>query len=169
MRRVGHFIENVIIDKISGKLAAYLVFLTLVLVLSEVFARYFFNRPLQLADEFGGYLLVAITMVGLAYTLREKGHVRVEMVVDRVSAKIRKWIRVVSLSLATLFTPIFIFASYELVAFSHKLGVKSSTWVRMLQEIPQSILIFGAILLLLQLIVMLIKAIKELKIPEGEA
>ena len=169
MRCTGRFIENVLTNKVSGTFAGYLVFITLILVLAEVISRYFFNNPIGLSDEFGGYLLVGITMIGLAYTLKEKGHVRVEMVVDRVSLKTRKWMRVISLSLATVFTPFLIFGSYELVAFSHRLGAKSSTWVRTLQEIPQSILIIGTILLFLQLIVMLVQAIKNLSVPEGEA
>lgn len=84
MRRVGRFIENVLSDKVSGDVTAWIVFGALCLVLAEVVTRYFFNRPLGLADEFGGYALVAITFLGLAYTLKEKAHVRVTMVVDRL-------------------------------------------------------------------------------------
>ena len=167
MKLLVRIIEG--IANVGGHISGWLAVVLMVLIFIEVSMRYITGRPPMVADEFGGYLLVGITMIGLAYTLKEKGHVRVEMVVDRVSLKTRKWMRVISLSLATVFTPFLIFGSYELVAFSHRLGAKSSTWVRTLQEIPQSILIIGTILLFLQLIVMLVQAIKNLSVPEGEA
>ena len=56
--------------------------LILVLVCVEVVARQF-NHSTMVADELAGYLNVGIIFFGLAYTVREGGFIRIELVYDR--------------------------------------------------------------------------------------
>ena len=169
MKRVGRFIENILTDKVSGELTAWITLGALFLILVEVSARYFFNRPLVVADEFGGYALVAITFLGLGYTFKAKAHVRISMVVDRLSPRVRNVVRVVTLSLVIIFTAMLLFASYQLVEYSHLHGMRAMTIRRTLLEYPRSLIFIGLIVLLPQLIVTLIKTIRNLRSPEGEA
>ena len=59
----------------------------MVMLLVEVLTRYILRSPLSIAEEMGGYLLVSITFMGLAYTWKEKGHVRVTLIFSRLPEK----------------------------------------------------------------------------------
>ena len=75
------------VDILSGHLQGWIIFFLMVMVLVEVLTRYVLQSPLSIADEMGGYLLVSITFVGLAYTWKEKGHVRVELLINKINPK----------------------------------------------------------------------------------
>ena len=59
-------------DIASGRLQALIIFLLMAMLLIEVLTRYVLQSPLSIAEEMGGYLLVSITFMGLAYTWKEK-------------------------------------------------------------------------------------------------
>lgn len=50
----------------------------------EVIMRYFFNRPLIWVTEITECLLLYITFLGSAWLLREEGHVRVDIFINRL-------------------------------------------------------------------------------------
>ncbi len=53
------------------------------LILGQILAR-FFGMIIPSAEDFAGYMLAASTFLGLAYTFREGGHIRVSLVIDRL-------------------------------------------------------------------------------------
>ncbi|MBE0556342.1 MAG: TRAP transporter small permease subunit, partial [Proteobacteria bacterium] len=77
MKRIGIIVDR--IAYLGGWFGGWLVPLMMMLVVVDVFMRYVMNRPLMVSDEFSAYMLVALSFLGLAYTWREKGHVRVEI------------------------------------------------------------------------------------------
>src|SRR4030042_2294719 len=95
-----------IIDRISyasGYLAGWGLISIVALTMAEVVTRYVLNQPLILCDEFGGYSLFAITFLGVAYCAREKGHIRITFLVERISPKTATRLRIFPLFLALLF------------------------------------------------------------------
>ena len=71
------------IDRIvdGGEILSSLsVVLILILVCAEVIFR-LFNRSTMVADELGAYLNAAIVFLGMTYTLREGGFIRIELIV----------------------------------------------------------------------------------------
>jgi TRAP-type mannitol/chloroaromatic compound transport system permease small subunit len=66
------------------------------LVTAEILLRRFLNFSLQGGDEFGGYVLAVIAAFGFAYTLLERAHTRVEILVERVSPMAQAWLNVLS-------------------------------------------------------------------------
>lgn len=151
-----------ITDFLSGKLQAWLIFLLMVMVMVEVLARYLLQSPLSIAEEMGGYLLVSITFMGLAYTWKEGGHVRVELVVNMLPEKIKAWLRFITLIMATVFCFPLIIGSYQMIQDSLLFEARSGSWLRTPLVYPQSILLVGSILLLLQFVAEIIKALKSL-------
>ena len=152
-------------DLLSGRLQAIIIFLLMVMLLVEVLTRYILHSPLSVAEEMGGYLLVSITFMGLAYTWKEKGHVRVTLIIRRLPDKAARLIRFTTLILATLFTLPLIKACYDLLTDSLLFESRSGSWLRTPLVYPQTILLIGAILLFLQLIAEIIKAIMAMKKP----
>ena len=152
-------------DLLSGRLQAAIIFLLMVMLLVEVLTRYILHSPLSIAEEMGGYLLVSITFMGLAYTWKEKGHVRVTLIMSRLPEKVAHPIRLLTLILATLFTLPLMKACYDLLADSLLFESRSGSWLRTPLIYPQTILLVGAVLLFLQLLVEVIKAIVAIKKP----
>src|SRR5687768_18126276 len=60
---------------------------------------YVLRNPLILSDELGGYALVAISCLGLAYCAMERGHIRITFVVERLSPRTAGWTRLATLAL----------------------------------------------------------------------
>jgi TRAP-type C4-dicarboxylate transport system permease small subunit len=158
LQKVINTIEMVT-DLISGRLQAGVVFLLMIMLLVEVLTRYILNSPLSVAEEMGGYLLVSITFMGLAYTWKEKGHVRVTLLISRLPDRLARSIRFFTLILATVFTLPLIKACYDLLMDSLLFESRSGSWLRTPLVYPQTILLIGAVLLLLQMLVEIIKAI----------
>ena len=165
-QKIITFIEKVS-DVVSGYLQAALIFLLMVMLLVEVLSRYILNAPLSISEELGGYLLVAITFIGLAYTWKEKGHVRVVLLVSRLPEKIKQRLRLATLIIAVSFCFPLIKACYDLLQDSLLFEARSGSWLRTPLVYPQTILIIGAVLLLLQLIAEVIKAIIGFKNTKG--
>lgn len=115
-------------DRLMGKVAdgfAYvsvfcLIALTLVTT-GQVIMRYVFNRPTMWADEMAAYLLLAIVFLGLAHTLREEAHIRIEILSGLLPARIRRNLEIVNYVIGILFSVFMLVAAYERVL---------SFWVR---------------------------------------
>lgn len=167
MRKIVSIIEA-ITNVVSGHLPAWTVFLLMVMVLVEVITRYVMQAPLSIADELGGFMLVGITFVGLAYTWKERGHVSVEIVTNILPPKVKQWLRFFTLILALIFCYPLIAGCYELLQDSLLFSSRSGSWMRTPLVYPQSLLFIGSILLLLQLIAEVIKAAFELKNSKEE-
>ena len=167
MRKLVNIIEK-ITDIVSGHLQGWLVFLLMVMVLLEVLARYILQSPLSIADEMGGYLLVSITFVGLGYTWKEGGHVSVELVTNMLPPRIKERLRFLTLILATMFCWPLVAGSWELLQDSILFEARSGSWMRTPMVIPQSMLLVGSVMLLLQLVAEVIKAVLAFKNPARE-
>lgn len=158
MHKITKILDS-ITDILSGALQGLLVFLLMVMVLVEVLTRYVMQNPLSIADEIGGYMLVSITFLGLAYTWKEQGHVRVELVTNLLPVKVRKILRFITLLVAAVFCYPMIVGCYGLLQDSLLFGVRSGSWMRIPLVYPQALLLIGSVLLLLQLISEIIKAV----------
>ena len=161
-QRVVRVIERVSLI-LGGHLMGWLLMVLMFMILIEVLTRYILQSPLSVAEEYGGYMLVAITFLGLGYTWKERGHVRVEWVINALSLKVQSWLRLITLIMATAFALIMIKASYDLVSYSYLFGTRSGSWLRTPLIWPQIVLIIGAVLLFIQLIAELIRAVGNLK------
>ncbi|MDA8125598.1 MAG: TRAP transporter small permease [Deltaproteobacteria bacterium] len=51
--------------------------------------RYFFNSPIEFADEVSGLLLLGITFLGLAYVEKDNAHIRIELLFKRLNGGMR--------------------------------------------------------------------------------
>lgn len=167
MEKIVQIIEK-ITDVVGGLLQAWIVFLLMVMVMLEVLARYVLQSPLSLADEWGGYMLVAITFMGLGYTWKEKGHVRVELVVNLLPRQLRHAMRFFTLILASLFCFPLIVGSFQMLQDSLLFESRSGSWLRTPLVYPQSVILIGSILLLLQFVAEIIKAGISFKKQSGE-
>jgi TRAP-type C4-dicarboxylate transport system permease small subunit len=144
------------VDKLAdmvGYLSGWLVPLMMMLVVVDVFMRYVMLRPLMVADEFSAYMLVALSFLGFAYTWRQRGHVRVEILVSRLSSRASDRIRLVGLVVSLLFMLEMDRAAFKMIVYAHQMKMRSSTWMMFPLFWPQLTIFVGFVLLTLVLVV----------------
>ena len=115
----------------SGRVFAWLI-IPLVLALTyEVFARYAFNAPTVWAFDISYMLYGSLFMLGAAYTLLKKGHIRTDIFYEKWTPRRQGWVDAVCYLL--LFFPGMIFfflASWDsaLHSFSIREASDASPW-----------------------------------------
>ena len=73
------------ISGISGSVTAWLVVPLIAATVYDVGARYLFALPTQWAYEVGYMMMGTHALLGMAYTLREGGHIRIDAISQRFS------------------------------------------------------------------------------------
>ena len=160
--RVLSRLINVIAD-ISGHFSGWLVPIMMFLVLVEVVSRYVAHQPLLIADEFSAYILVALTFIGLGYTWKEKGHIRIDAVTSRLPVTVVIWLRAITLVMSLAFSVMLSIESYGFVTLSFARHMKSHSWLSTPLQGPHITVSLGFTILTIVLIGETIKAIRALK------
>ncbi|RXJ81969.1 TRAP transporter small permease subunit [Arcobacter sp. F2176] len=107
------------INKLSlwGAYLSSLLLISLVLlILTEIFIRYFFDMSTMIADEYSGYLYLAAIFLGLAYTFNEDAHIRINILTSKMSQKSNRFIDIFA-GLITI--AILVFALYRTILFTY--------------------------------------------------
>lgn len=79
-------IENAVI--ILGLSAMFLI------LLAQVIMRYVFSRPLTWSEEAARFIFVYVSFIGISYAYRQKGHIRMEVVVNLFPQAFRRGLEV---------------------------------------------------------------------------
>jgi TRAP-type C4-dicarboxylate transport system permease small subunit len=164
MRRIDYIIDR--IADLVGYFSGWLVPLMMILIAVEVFMRYVLHQPLVVADEFSAYMLVALSYLGLAYTWRQGGHVRISILVSRFPSRVSSWVRLIALIMVLIFLIGLDQAGYKMIMYALKINLRSSTWLTIPLFWPQLTVFIGFILLTLLLVAEIARTI--VKIRAGE-
>ena len=78
-------------DKI-GHLVGWLTTLMVLIVFYDTVMRYAFNKGNVALQELEWHLFAIVFLIGAAYTLKEKAHVRVDILYVNLSEKTKAWI-----------------------------------------------------------------------------
>jgi len=150
--------------------AACLVALTL-LMLAEITVRALSNffpwvpADIPVAWEYSSYLMAACFTFGAAMTLRAGGHIRVTLVLGKLSGPARRWMEVCASLIATMFTG---FLAIAMVRFSWAAFERGQTSISSgtLLWIPEAVIAFGMVLLALQFFARFIQALLGLPLED---
>ncbi len=88
--RTIHFLDS--ISLWSGRIVAWLIVPMVLSLVYEVVARYFFNAPTVWAYDMTSFLYGAFFMLGAAYTLLHKGHIRTDSLYAGWSPRTQGWV-----------------------------------------------------------------------------
>lgn len=139
------------------------------LVLIEIVVRSVFNGTIYITQEYTGYLMVAITMFGLAYTLKEKGHIRLSFLHNAIKSPRGKAILDVYACICGLIIfSIITYATFDFFFNSFQSGSRSMQISKTYLFIPQFMLPLGSFILSLQFVAELIKLSEQLRTGEFE-
>lgn len=107
----------------TGKGVSWLTTLLVLVVCYDVFTRYLLKNSLVAVQELEWHLFAIIFLVGAAYTLRQDGHVRVDLFYARFSPRTKAWVNFFgSLIFLIPFCLVVIWSSKVFVSESYRIG-----------------------------------------------
>ena len=157
-----------VIDRINQQIGRYSAWLALAMVLlmaAVVVLRYWFQFGSIAMQEAVVYLNAALFACGAGYTLKQQGHVRVDIFYSRASARVQACIDLAGGVLFLLPSTLFIFfGNWDYVALSWRIreGSTEASGLPYIYVLKSMILLL-AVLLALQGIAEMIKAWRRLK------
>lgn len=137
----------------------------------EVVARYFFRSPTIWAQEMSVYLFMWTMLAGAAYTLQMGKHVRIDLVVERLSIRTQHILEMITSVAGMVFCAIITWQAYEMIAVSIGYDKVTATLLRIPMWIPQSALLLGFALLTFQFAVIIVDRFNSVfgKQEEGQS
>lgn len=120
-----------VLDRGLDALMILLLSAIVLLVLLQIFQRYFALFPTPWTEEMSRFLFVYLTFLGSALLLKEKGHITVDVVVELLPRRLQLGIYALVQLLLLLFLWIFTGGMLELTLGSVDVRAASMTWFSM--------------------------------------
>ncbi len=90
LKRLSHWIDN--LNAWVGWMVAWVTLGLVLVVFTDVVMRYLFQTSFVFTQELEWHLFAFIFLIGGGYTLLQDGHVRVDIVYQRLGFKGRAWV-----------------------------------------------------------------------------
>jgi TRAP-type C4-dicarboxylate transport system permease small subunit len=137
--------------RVSGVVAAICLALIAGLVVAQIVGR-MVGVLVPGADDLAGYALVATSFLGLAYTLKSGGHIRVALLLRRLPPSPHRFAELGALALGAAITLYFTWFAIELAWLSWRFGDMSQGTLPIPLWLPQSVMAAGLMILAIALI-----------------
>ncbi len=137
------------------------------IVVAEVIARNLFDHSFLVADEYAGYLVVAITFMGIPFAMDQEALLRVDALIQRLRHRKRILAEMVFnlVSLAT--TAVLGFQYYGMAARTFARGTFAPTPAQTPLWIPQSVMTAGMVFLAVVLLARIADNLRGLAAGKG--
>lgn len=152
------------LSTLACQLGGLAVFSMMVLITFEVAYRFLTARSTLMAEEFGGFLLLLVTFLPLADLMRRRGHIVVDLVIQRIADAVVVWLRLVTYLLGLGYVTVVL---WQAVVFQNQvatLGRKSLVTLFPFAYV-QPFMIIGLALLWLMILVLLVRHLRALIRP----
>lgn len=160
-------------DRLStwgGVLSGVLTIVALILVCAEMVVRGMFDKTLYITEEYTGYLMAALTFLGLAYTLKEKSHIRMVFLHEILKGRNRILLDLYAFAVGFLFCAMLTWTTADFFLDSIRTGSRSMQISSTYMAFPHFFLPFSSIILTLQFAAEFCRSLIRLRTGEaGEA
>lgn len=134
-------LKNMIHKIEEGFLSILLVSMT-ILVFAEVVARFVFNHGIMWAQELTLIINSWMVLVGASYCIREKAHIGIDFVVDKLNGFAAKFAALIALTACLAYAGIYLYGAINYVWEDYQIGIELDdlpiqTWI------PASVLVIG--------------------------
>ena len=146
---------------LAAAIGAGVVLLMMLVVAYAVVNRYILGTPITWTDEFSGYLVVALVMLGAADTLRRGDHIAVDLITARLSPRARRLAAIWGHVMVLVFAAALLYSAKTTLEYSINFGILSEGYLEAPMWIPQSFLVVGGVLMALVSVASLIRLIKR--------
>lgn len=154
------------LTNIMANLSALILGLMTLLILVEIFLWNLFTKTTLIADEYSAYGLAAIIFLGAGFCLKEKGHIRITLVLSFLPEKIDRIITFIATLITTFFMGYLWWYLYKMVQSAVRYESTSGTLTHTPLWIPQTIMLIGAACFFIQLAATSIKTFGAIKTKE---
>lgn len=155
------------ISKRAMTVAGWCYLLITLLICFDIVARRLLGFSTEATAELTGYLMAVGMTWGLAGTLFERGHVRIDVLVQKMPLRVRIWLHLASLAALLVSSAFFVFGAYTLVKDSHDFGSTDLSALHTPLVIPQGMWAAGLALMLLAIVAIGARALRQL--AQGDA
>ena len=142
--------------------AGFCYLLITVLICFDIFARQLLGFSTESTIELTGYLMAVGMSWGLAGTLFERGHVRIDVLVQRMPLRVRVWLHLASLLALVISTGFYVYGAVSIAKDSFAFNATDLTTLRTPLVLPQGIWAVGFVLLLLAALALALRSIAQL-------
>ncbi len=158
-----------LVEKISdwaARLSAVILGLMTVLILLEILLWNTIQKTTLIADEYSAYGLAAIIFLGGGYCLKEKGHIRITLLLGMLPDKVARIITFLATAVTTAFMGYLWWYLFKMVSATFRYQSTSGTLTNTPLWIPQTVMLIGAAGFLIQLAATTIRTFRS--ITSGE-
>lgn len=155
MRRFINIVEAV--SNWGAALSALFMVLIVLLIGLEIVLRSLFNISTLISDEYSAYFFVAMVLLGLAFTLKEEGHIRITLITSMVGKKAELVLEVIATLTAIALIFFAIYYSSIMVYDSWYLDIQADSISETPIYLTQMVIPVGLVMLEFQLVARLLK------------
>ena len=138
------------ISRFFGRVAMYLVFAMIGVLLYSAFMRTGFNRPPLWSVEMSQFLLVAYFILGGAWTLQLDSHVRMDLLYARWTPRKRAFADTITSVCLLTYLAVMLWGGVSSSTYALEYGQRAATSWRPYMAPIKLIMTFGILLMLLQ-------------------
>ena len=139
--KINNYLNN--LYKLSGNIAAAFLFLIAIFILIGIASRLFGFYIRGLA-EYSGYCMAASSFLALAYTFNEKGHIRITLFLEKANKRIKIFLELWCLTIATFFSGFLSFYFIKMLIISIDFKERSEGADEIYIWIPQTTVAIGS-------------------------
>jgi TRAP-type C4-dicarboxylate transport system permease small subunit len=149
-----------------ARVSAVILGLMTVLILLEIFLWNTVTRTTLIADEYSAYGLAAIIFLGAGHCLKERGHIRITLVLSFLPQRLSRVVTFLATAATTAFMGYLWWYLFLMVRSAYRYGSTSGTLTGTPLWIPQTLMLVGAGGLLLQLAGITLKTLRAIRTGE---
>ncbi|MBK0329658.1 TRAP transporter small permease [Rhodobacteraceae bacterium F11138] len=136
--------------RLTGALAGIALVMILVLVMGQMAARWT-GEVFPGSAEYAGYAMAAASFLAFANALNHGSHIRVSILLNAVPEKARYLLEIWCFVIGAAMMWYFVYYGQKFIYWSWKFGERSQGQDAVLLWIPQSLMLFGAVVLAISL------------------
>ncbi len=149
-----------------AKISAAILGVMTLLILLEIFLWNFFEKTTLIADEYSAYGLATIIFLGAGYCLKEKGHIRITLVLGFLPTRVARAITFAASGITTVFMGYVWWYLLKMLQGTMRYNSTSGTLTNTPLWIPQLLMLFGAACFMLQLAATTVKVFQTMGTEE---
>jgi len=137
---------DMIVDRLSIAglwIASIGVLLMFVIVFVEIVVRKLFETSIYISQDYSGYMMAICLALPLGILVRRRGHIKVDIIINRLPSKIRYWLELFFLIIMLCYGIVLTYICYGLAKDSYDLKAVSIDLSHTPLWIPQSTMVVG--------------------------
>jgi TRAP-type C4-dicarboxylate transport system permease small subunit len=142
-----------------GVASGFLMIVSSLLVLAEIFVRTAFSKTLYITEEYSGYMMAAMTFLALAYTLKEKSHIRMTFLHTVAKGRTKIWVDVFAFCVGAVFCAVLTYTTADFFWDAVVTKSRSMSISQTYMAIPQFFMPFGTLVMTMQFLAEIFRSV----------